>query len=179
MLVSIYISLNNLLNPFPNKPWFLHVCSIGLLETLREKEKLLVASNFSFSHSVFYLFVEFSAIFIQFEIVVCKLCQFGKVQNLSFGKGLKLTRYQAILKLKHPGKRRLLILYRLLTTLYKKPFENIVEKGENAGNQHFLLFQQYFLPLPRQISAFESHLFCRLQILSVWSRSKFCHLVKS
>ena len=22
----------------------------------------------------------------------------------------------------------------------KKPFENIVEKGENAGNQHFLLF---------------------------------------
>ena len=23
--------------------------------------------------------------------------------------------------------------------------ENIVEKGENAGNQHFLLFPQYFL----------------------------------
>ena len=29
---------------------------------------------------------------------------------------------------------------RLLTTLGKKPFENIVRKGENAGNQHFLLF---------------------------------------
>ena len=23
-------------------------------------------------------------------------------------------------------------------------FENIVGKGENVGNQHFLLFQQYF-----------------------------------
>ena len=28
---------------------------------------------------------------------------------------------------------------RLLMTLDKKPFENIVGKGENAGNQHFLL----------------------------------------
>ena len=35
---------------------------------------------------------------------------------------------------------------RLLTNLRKKPFENIVEKGENAGNQHFLLFPQCFLP---------------------------------
>ena len=35
-------------NPFPNKPWFLHVCSISLLKILREKEKLLVTSNFSF-----------------------------------------------------------------------------------------------------------------------------------
>ena len=26
----------------------------------------------------------------------------------------------------------------------EKPFENIVGKGENAGNQHFLLFQQCF-----------------------------------
>ena len=40
-------------NPFPNKPWFLHVCSTCLLKTLWEKEKLLVTSNISFSHSVF------------------------------------------------------------------------------------------------------------------------------
>ena len=44
------------LNPFPNKPWFLRVCSTSLLKTLWEKEKLLVTSNFSFSHSVFYPF---------------------------------------------------------------------------------------------------------------------------
>ena len=35
-------------NPFPNKPWFLRVCSTSLLKTLWEKEKLLVTSNFSF-----------------------------------------------------------------------------------------------------------------------------------
>ena len=45
-------------NPFQNEPWFLPVCSISLLKTLREKEKLLIMSNFSFSHSVFYQFVE-------------------------------------------------------------------------------------------------------------------------
>ena len=31
---------------------------------------------------------------------------------------------------------------RLKTTLSKKPFKNIEEKGENASNQHFLLFPQ-------------------------------------
>ena len=30
-------------------------------------------------------------------------------------------------------------------TLEKNPFENIVGKGENADNQHFLLFPQHFL----------------------------------
>ena len=28
----------------------------------------------------------------------------------------------------------------LLTALYKRPFENIVKKEENVGNQHFFLF---------------------------------------
>ena len=34
----------------------------------------------------------------------------------------------------------------------KKAFENLVGSGENAGNQHFLLFPQCFLPFPKQIS---------------------------
>ena len=67
------------LNPFPNKPWFLCVCSKILLKTLWEKKKLLVTSNFSFSHSVFYPFRELSAILIKVEVVVCKLFQFGRV----------------------------------------------------------------------------------------------------
>ena len=66
-------------NPLPNKPWFLHVCSASLLKTLWEKEKLLVRSNFSFSNSVFYPFGELPAIFIRFEIITCKLFQFGRV----------------------------------------------------------------------------------------------------
>ena len=37
---------------------------------------------------------------------------------------------------------------RLFMTLEKKPFENIVGKGENAGNQHFLLFPTMFSTLP-------------------------------
>ena len=43
----------------------------------RKKDKLLVMSSFYFSHSVFYTFEELSSIFIKFEIVVCKLFQFG------------------------------------------------------------------------------------------------------
>ena len=43
----------------------------------------------------------------------------------------------------------------LLTTFYMKPFENIVEKGENPGNQHFLLFPQCFLPYQRKKSSFQ------------------------
>ena len=78
----------NSFNYFPNNPWFLRVCSTSLLKTLWEKEKLLVTSNFSFSHSVFYPFGELSAIFIKLEIVISKLFQFGRVYNLSFGKGL-------------------------------------------------------------------------------------------
>ena len=73
-------------NPFPNKPLFLRVFSTSLLcvGTLWEKEKLIVKSNFSFSHSVFYPFVELSSIFIKFEIVVCKPFQ---VTNCRLGKG--------------------------------------------------------------------------------------------
>ena len=62
------------INPFPNTAWFLRACSTSLLKT-----SLFVTSNFSFSHSVFYLFGDFSFIFIKFEIVVCKLFQFGRV----------------------------------------------------------------------------------------------------
>ena len=49
----------------------------------------------------------------------------------------------------------------------KEDLENIKGKRENAGYQHFLLFPQLFLPLPRQISNFQSQLFCRLQMLLI------------
>ena len=76
-------------NPFPNKPRFSRVCNYSLWKTPREKEKLLVRSNFSFSHSVFYPFGELSAIFIKLKIVVCKLFQFRRVQILSYGNKLR------------------------------------------------------------------------------------------
>ena len=66
-------------NPFPNNPWFSRAWRTSLLKTLQKKEKLLGTSNFSFSHSVFYPVGELSAIFIKFEIVVCKVFQFERV----------------------------------------------------------------------------------------------------
>ena len=67
----------------------------------------------------------------------------------------KLYFYQTVLYINHlliP--KPFPIETRLLTTLRKKPFENIVGKGENAGNQHFLLFPQCFLTFPEQFSVF-------------------------
>ena len=81
--ITLFVHLS-----FQNKPWFLHVCSTSLLETLWKKEKLLITSNSSFSHSIFCPFGELSAIFIKFEIVVCKVFRFGNVQNFAFWKGL-------------------------------------------------------------------------------------------
>ena len=89
-------------------------------------------SNLSFSKCVFDPFGELSAIFIKFEIVVCKLFT---------------------------------TQFRLLITLKKKPFENIVGTEENAGNQHFLHFPQCFLPFPKQISIFPSNFIRHLQML--------------
>ena len=43
----------------------------------------------------------------------------------------------------------------LLTTLHKKSLKkNIFGKGENAGDQHFLLFPQCFLIFSKQMSIF-------------------------
>ena len=75
--------------PFPNKPWFLRVCSTSLfIKTLWEKEKLLVTSNFSFSHSVFFFtslknFLLFSSISKlssadSFSMEESKICRLGK-----------------------------------------------------------------------------------------------------
>ena len=92
-MLSIWTSLKfcrfgkEFINPFPNKPWFLRVCSRSLLKTLWEKEKLLVTSNFSFSHCVFYPFGELSAILNKFEIVVC---------NLSIWESLKFVVWERV-----------------------------------------------------------------------------------
>ena len=75
-IIEINIVTN--FNRFPNKPWFLRVCSTCLFKTLWEKKKLLVTSNFSFSQC-FLPFGELSAIFIKFKIDICKVFQFGVV----------------------------------------------------------------------------------------------------
>ena len=71
------------INHFPNKPWFLRVCSTSLLKSLWEKEKLLIWSNFSFSHSVIY----------PFRRTLCHFHQLQNcgLQNLSVWKSLKFV----------------------------------------------------------------------------------------
>ena len=68
------------INLFPNKP------SKSLFKTLWVKEKLLVTSNFSFSHNVFYPFREFRRTFCHFHpILNCRL------QTLSVWKSPKFV----------------------------------------------------------------------------------------
>ena len=73
------LTIHLIVNPFPNKRWFLRVCSTSVLKTQWEKEKLLVMSNFSFSNCVFYLSGELCTIFTKSENVVCKLLECGRV----------------------------------------------------------------------------------------------------
>ena len=75
-------------------PWFLRVYCTGPLETLWEKEKLLVTRNFSFSHSVSYPLGELSSIFIEFEIAVCKLFQFRRVLKFAFWERVNLWQFE-------------------------------------------------------------------------------------
>ena len=78
--LPLFSTLSQLyLNPFPNNDTFWCPRERSLLKTLWEKEKLLVTSNFSFTHCVFYLLKDLSAIFIKFKIVVGRLFQFGSV----------------------------------------------------------------------------------------------------
>ena len=60
-----------------------------------------------------------------------------------------------------------------------KPFENLAGKGENAGNQHFLLFPQCFLPFPKQISFFSAKFNLLPANAFNLDQSKICRLVKS
>ena len=69
-------------------PCFVHVCITSLLKKTWEKEKLLVTSNFPSPMAFSTTLENFLTFSSKFKIVVCKLFQFGRVLNLSFGKGL-------------------------------------------------------------------------------------------
>ena len=45
---------------------------------------------------------------------------------------------------------------RLLATLKNQPFKNILGKGENAGNQHFLLLPNCFLPFQKKFQFYSN-----------------------
>ena len=131
------------------------------------KGKLLIMSNFSFSKSFVDSFRELSAIFLKFEIVICKFFEFGTEYNLSFGKGLTYTTQ-----------------YRILMHSRYIAVENIVRKGEKrkgeiACNKQFLIISQCVLHGMVLIFHFKCTLECHLQFVSIWTSLKLCCLVKS
>ena len=119
---------------------------------------MLVTSIFSFSHNVFYPSKDKFYIYSTLKLSSSNAVTLDKSKILSY-----------INPLPHNHD---------LTTLRKKPFEN-VGKGENASNQHFLPFPTMFLSCPKQILTSELHLICHLQMLPIWASLKFFHLGKS
>ena len=118
-------------NPFPHNNTFWRPWETSLLKTLWEMEKLLVTSNFSFSHSVFYQYKELCAISVKFENVVCKLFQFGRVLNLSCWKRLirfKYSYYKETQKCLYTRfvTTRFVIKTRFVIIYYKTGWENII-----------------------------------------------------
>ena len=82
-------NLRRTVNPFPNKPRVLCVCSLSLLKTLGKK-MLLVRSNFFFSNSIsigiWVNFLPFSSNLKlssanSFSIGLSKVCRLGKSQK--------------------------------------------------------------------------------------------------
>ena len=55
---------------------------------------------------------------------------------------------------------RLALYNTILTFNDPKAFENNLGKGENAGNQHFLLFPKCFLTIPKTNFNFFMHIYC-------------------
>ena len=126
-------------NLYPNKPLFLRICSMNLLKTLWEKEKLLVTSNFSFSHSVCYPLYHFH--------------QNCRLQTLSVWKSIKFVFWEIAYTLFSLVQFNSICSGRYINVACMIEFvfdgvQNFVGKGENAGYQHFLLFSQYFQKAP-------------------------------
>ena len=135
-------------------------------KTLREKKNILVASIFPYP-------TKFSK-WLFFRVIQTQFCEvktstlYHTIPHNSLSRNttqLFITQYHTTLYHAIPHKslpRNTTQLFttqsRLLTTPLRT-LENIVGKGENAGNQHFLLFSQCFLPSQRQISILEPHFF--------------------
>ena len=61
------------------KVTFLKKMAVSGALVFHKHKQLLVTSNISFAHSVFYPFGELSEIFIKFKVVVCEPFHFGRV----------------------------------------------------------------------------------------------------
>ena len=91
-------------------------------------------TDFEFLGSIYFVAVKyFLPLFSNFKLLSASCSSLEESEFFCFGKGLLFTIRSCI-----------------LTTLDKKAFKNIVRKGKNDGNQHFLLFTQCFLTIPKK-----------------------------
>ena len=120
----------------------------------------MVVSFLSFTKNVFYKAI-FSCVYKAIFLCVYKaifLCVYKAIFLSCVVKGKAFTTQSRLF---------------IPTNLKKRPFENIVGKLENGGNQQFFLFPPMFLLLfPKLVSVFHSNLFFRLQVLSIWTSLK-------
>ena len=86
---SVKVSVKNQGHSFPKNGLWGGGIRVSQTHILFSFLQLFITSNFSFSHCVFYPYGELFAFVSKSKIVVCKLFQFGRVQNLLFGKGLR------------------------------------------------------------------------------------------
>ena len=95
---TIYLFGGKSVNPLLHKYLFWRINNRQLLKTLWEKKKLLVTSNFSFSHNVFYSIRQLYPICPYFwhNIFIC--CWIGRVQNWLWGKGLNVIDWVSLTK---------------------------------------------------------------------------------
>ena len=145
-LISLSLTAFNSIPHNPERP-----CERILLKTFRKKEKMLVTSIFSFFHNVFYPIKERNQHFSYIEFVACSCFQ------------LRVRASSLIVCQRE--------LFTTQSRLLKKPFR-IIDRRENDGNQHFLLF-------PQQISIFQSHLFLSSANAFSLTSLKNCCLVES
>ena len=61
-----------------------------------------------------------------------------------------------------------------LMTMRKEVFENILGKGENAGDQHFLLFLKMFSTIPEKFQFFSRINVIPCKCFEIRSGLKFC-----
>ena len=152
-------------------------------------EKLLVTSNFSFSHNVFYSYMYFvcqnAALCGNGFRFQCK-CKHSMTQTEYHGSlnacicteiWKQLNDYDQNSKMQalpKPFPKKVPVL----TFLQYKSFENTVGKGEIARDKQFLLFPQCFPPVWRIFCHFHQIWNCRLETLwaiSPFFHSNFCH----
>ena len=123
LLLSASIILP-VIKPFPDKPWFLRVCSTSLLKTLWKKEKSIETSNFSFFHIVFYpIWRTFCHLY---HIQECRLQTRSIWTSLKFVVWEKVTGLPPIFRIHQPFLRTFFVLFSGQLNILVEPIRKCV-----------------------------------------------------